>query len=793
MMIAPRWRKVFRDIGETPLRTTLAVVAMAAGVFGLGTILTAYTILKRELATTYSDTHPAAAILSVDRADEATIAITRRVRGVAEVEARPMVNGRIRVGADQWAPLVIFVVPDFNDIRLDKFSRDTGSWPPRAGEILIERSCMTVANASVGGNVTVRTTKGSERSLRIAGTVHAAGLAPGWMDHVVTGFVTAGSSLRDTGSESAQLRISLQRNPLDESAIRETADEVRGALEKQGREVTRIDIPKPGRHPHADQMDTFLFLLGAFGALTFVLGSVLVANLIHALLSEQVRQVAIMKTIGASNRQLITLYLGQVAILAIASLAFGVPLALAAGRAYARFCSGILNATIVNAWPGLSVLLLEVIAGIALPLLVALVPVIGASRISIREAFSNGAGRRPFGVRRFDRWLARIALLPRPVMLALRTAFHRRGRLLLTIGTLAAGGAAFLAAMNVSAAWDRTLDAEARAHHYDLSLRLDHSYDSTRVGSVLSSLPQLEHTEYWAETAGTLTGAGGRAERVGLVGPPPGSTLLVLPLVAGRRLTSEDRGVAVVNQSVIARDPSLHVGGRVQLLVSGRPVSWQIAGVVSELMPVPIVYAPVAEVRVAAAMAAGTVRSARIVTRDHTVKGQLAAARAVERGLSSNDIGVSGVTALSDVRKAFADHLVIIKSALIFSALLVVFVGALGLASTLTLNVIERTREIGVLGAIGATPRMIGRTVLVEGLVMASLSWLLAVLIAIPLTMVLDAVNGKMFVRSPLEFYMSPLALLSWLALVLILAALSSFFPARRSARFAIREALAYE
>ena len=73
-------------------------------------------------------------------------------------------------------------------------------------------------------------------------------------------------------------------------------------------------------------MDTFRFLLGAFGALTFLLGAALTASTTHALLIKQARQVGVMKTIGASSGQIATLYLAQVAILATAALAIGMPL-----------------------------------------------------------------------------------------------------------------------------------------------------------------------------------------------------------------------------------------------------------------------------------------------------------------------------------------------------------------------------------------------------------------------------------------------------------------------------------
>jgi putative ABC transport system permease protein len=777
-VIAPRWRKVFRDIAGTPLRTTLAVAAMAAGAFGVSMILTSYSILTRELKTMYTDTYPASAILVLDGpVTDSLVDTVRRVPGVSDAEARPVIGARVKVGKDQWVPLILFVVRDFRDLRMDRFVADSGSWPPGDDEVLIERASMSVTRANIGDRVIVRTVDHGERPIRIAGTVHAAGLAPGWMEHAATGFVTWSSVLR-AGVESQQLRILVSGDRLNESHIREVAKRVEGAI---NRKVTRIDIPTPGRHPHAAQMDTFLFLLGAFGALTFALSAVLVANMIHALLVEQLRQAAVMKTIGASTRQIASLYLGQVSILAIIALAIGIPLGISAGRAYARFCASMLNATITNEMPPLWIIACEVAAGIVVPLLVALGPVWRVSRISIHEAFSNGTGRRPFGTRAFDRWLARITWLPRPMMLSLRTTFHCRGRLILTVATLAAGGAAFIAALNVSAAWTRTLDADARARRFDVQAGFPRPYPIADVARALATVPDVAHAEYWAETGAMLGDY-----RVSLVGPDANSKLLDLPLLEGRWLKPDDDGVCVVNQSIASR-------GELVLRINNRMVRWRIVGVVKELAPGRTVYAPRRSILAASGQSGELTRGVRIVTRSHDIPAQIAASKAIERALDRAGISVGGIHALSDSRKSFADHLVIIKSALIFAALLVVFVGGLGLTTTLSLNVLERTREIGILSAIGATPRTIARGVVVEAIVMAVLSWCVAVVVAIPITFALDAASGQMFVRSALDFFMSPAAVAGWLLLAVVLAAISSFHPARRAARLAIREALAYE
>ncbi|WP_416181041.1 ABC transporter permease [Bellilinea sp.] len=109
------------------------------------------------------------------------------------------------------------------------------------------------------------------------------------------------------------------------------------------------------------------------------------------------------------------------------------------------------------------------------------------------------------------------------------------------------------------------------------------------------------------------------------------------------------------------------------------------------------------------------------------------------------------------------------------------------------MNVLERTREIGVMRAIGAGDRQIMNIVLVEGLLIGLLSWLLSVLAAVPISRLLaNTINNALFgAAAPLTF--APWSLLVWLGIVLVLSALASVLPARAAARLTIREVLAYE
>ena len=788
-----RWRKVLRDLRERRGRALLAMIAMAAGTFAVSALLCKYEILHPVLNTMYSGTRPSSATLVTDSVDDALVASLRDVPGVGDAEARPLILARARAGDGQWIPALLYVIHDFDHQSLDWVQPNSGAWPPSAGEVLLERSAVRVAGLATGEPLVVQLPGSEQRSLRVAGTAYAAGLAPAWMEHVVYGFVAWNSVVREGASESAQIRIRVAEHALDEGHVREVADEARARLEDQGHAVTRVDVPIPGRHPHADQMDTFLYLLASFGLLAFLLSAVLVASMIHSLMAEQMRQVGIMKAIGATTHQIAGVYLAHVAVLAAGALVVGVPLGVVVGRAYAGFAAGILNADVTHApfpWRAIAAV---IVIGMLVPLLVALVPVLRASRIPVRVALAGGLDAAPFGARRLERWLSRLAWLPRPLVYSLRTTFLRPGRLALTVITLALGGAVFMAALNVSGAWNRSVDDDFARRRYDLSVRFAEAQPVETIAAALATAPAVEHAEFWAGASPYLIGANGAAgSPVALVGPDPGSALLDPRLREGRWLRADDTNAAVINQAVLLRNPTLRVGSDVQLRLEGRTIAFPVVGVIREMSPAPVVYATAGAVRAATGQTDERTRLARVVTREHTDAAQRAAADDLERLFAGIGIEVSGIQRMEDVRRGILDHLVIVMAILTMAAIIVVFVGALALASTLTINVLQRTREIGILGAIGAMPRVIASHVWIESLVIGLLSWLVAVAVAAPVSWALEAVTGRMFFKSPLDFYMSPAAAAAWLLLVVTLASIGSLYPALRAARLTVREAISH-
>jgi putative ABC transport system permease protein len=242
---------VLRDLWSNELRTLLAILAIAIGIFGVGSILSAYAILTREINVNFASTNPASATLYVEGADQELAMAVQNLPGIADAEARRTVMGRFSIGPDEWRPIMLFVIDDFNALRVATFTPEEGDFPPAEHELLIERS--SLMDNQVGDRVTIRTPNGQERELLVSGIVHDPAQSPGWQDGIAYGYITL-DSLKWFGETPTfnELRIVVAENATDVPHITEIAYQVKDFVEQRGLSVSLVNIPEPGRHPHTD-------------------------------------------------------------------------------------------------------------------------------------------------------------------------------------------------------------------------------------------------------------------------------------------------------------------------------------------------------------------------------------------------------------------------------------------------------------------------------------------------------------------------------------------------------------
>src|SRR5262249_34266840 len=179
----------------------------------------------------------------------------------------------------------------------------------------------------------------------------------------------------------------------------------------------------------------------------------------------------------------------------------------------------------------------------------------------------------------------------------------------------------------------------------------------------------------------------------------------------------------------------------------------------------------------------------RIATADDALS---ATVRRIDDELVRAGASVETVLSVPLLRTILDDHMAILTGALVVLSVLMAAVGGLGLASTLSIGVLQRTRELGVMKAVGATPGIVARVVVGEGLLVGVLSWVLALVLAVPLTLWLGGVLGTAGAfGAPLSVLVSPTGALAWLGVTGVVSITASLIPARRASMLTVREALA--
>ncbi len=785
----PRWRKVLRDVWLHKSRTSLVVVAISVGIVGAGSVLNTWSLLRAVTRAEFDSSNPASAVIRTDSIDESLLAQVRSIESVALAEARRTIAGSVLTSSG-WKTAVLMSTGDFRSSRIGTIKHESGDWPPSANSIVIESSSVDFSGATVGGRFTVQVGDGEPRELRVTGIARDVGLAPGWMEHVVYAFVTPGT-LAALGAPPTlnSMRIVVADRNLSRDQIRRVAAEISAVIESSGRRVHDIDVPVPGRHIHAAQMDSLLFTQGAFGALALLLSAFLVVNLVTAMLAGQLREIGIMKTLGARPGQIAGMYLVLALGLGLVASVIAIPAALVIGRLYAQFSAELLNFDISGASIPAWVLMTQLAVGLILPVLASAIPVVRGSRIPVSEAL------RDFGIAgnggSAGALLRRAPGISRPVILSLRNAFRKRQRMILTLTTLATGGAVYLGAINLRASVVASVDTLFGTQRFDMAVRLASPHDADSILQIARTVGGVGNAEVWAGAQAVPEDASGvMGSTFGITAPPGGTTMLSVPVVRGRWIRAGDTNALVVNKRLVEDQPGIDVGRTVMLTIAGRQSSWEIVGVV-DAGPAPAAYAA----REALAHQTGALGATTAIV-ESVLDGpasQLDLVQRVRTAMTDAGLEVQSTQLMVEQRRVVEDHLLMVAGFLGIMGQLMIVVGGLGLASTMSLSVLERTREIGVMRAIGARHRTIFSIVQVEGLVVALLSWLIAIPLSIPMSFILGKAFGRIMFTVPVTYLPNPTGAMSWLAVVVGVSIAACAWPAWRAMRVPTAAALAYE
>jgi len=389
---------------------------------------------------------------------------------------------------------------------------------------------------------------------------------------------------------------------------------------------------------------------------------------------------------------------------------------------------------------------------------------------------------------------ARGIHIPRPFVISLRNTFRRKSRLALTLFTLTMGGAIFISVFNVRVTLHDYIGQIGKYFRADVTLDFDQPYRLKEVQNTAMDVQGVTHVEGWQYLSGELLDEKGDViDNITLLGPPANSTLVQPLLVEGRWLRADDVRKMAVSEGMSKTYPGLKAGDYVNMRVDGRDEAWQVVGLFKFVDQEGLLgYAPFEYVSDVNNLANRSF-SYRVVTEQHTRAYQDAKAEELDKYFRDKGFKVRQAQAGTASLDAAVDSLDILVIFLLIMAILTAIVGSMGLTGTMGMNVLERTREIGITRAIGADDRAVMRTVVAEGVVIGSISFALAIVLSVPFTYGLSYIVSTAVFQTPINVVFTYLGYVIWLGLVLVLSTVASILPARNAARLTIREVLAYE
>jgi len=802
MLINARWYKVLHDLAGDKTRTLLIVLSIAIGLVAVGTILSAQAILSEGLARSFAAINPSSGtIRTIELFDEDYLQSVRAMPNVLAADARRNVSARIKVGANDWKNISLFVFADYNDIRVNKAARQSGEWPPPEHELLIERAALSVIKANVGDTVTVKMPNDTQRQMRISGAAYDPAQMPAQLDGTPYGYITF-DTLEWLGDAYGFNELHLiATHPEDKAWAQRVVNQVKDKTEKSGYTIPLSMTAEPGQLPMNDILQAILMLMGALGVMSLFLSIFLIINTVSAILTQQRRQIGIMKAVGGSSAQVLGMYLAMVTSYGVLALVIAIPLSVAGANWLSKVLATYFNFDLTSIEIQPDAILVQVAIGLLLPVLASLYPFltgVGISAAEAMSAFQTGKGR--FGKNPIDRllsgknlWFARRAPL-RSLLLSVRNIFRSKGRLALTLLTLTLGAATFISVFSVRSSLTATVDDMISWMNFDIMFTFDRPYRAERIQAETMKLPGVTDTDVWMQLpVRRVRPDGSESGMMYLFAPRPDSRLVLSPgITAGRWLRPEDDNAIVVGSGMLIDESDLHLGSEVVLKVKGQERVFKIVGINVGSSYGSLIYANYDYIS-KLTNRHDEADALMIATQLHDEQSVAAQSAALEKYFEQRGIRISMVATMT-TEKAEAnmifDAVVILLLAM---AVLLALVGGLGLMGTMSINVLERTREIGVLRAIGAPNRGVTQVFILEGIAIGVLSWVFGAILALPMGRGLAQLVGSTMMGTPLSYSYSIQGLWTWLAVVIVLSALASYIPARNASHLTVREVLAYE
>ena len=830
---------IVRSWRQRPGRAVLSVISVATAVAAvLGTGL-AQSSVRQGVASLSEevDKHPAIEIVSLsgDRLAQADVPEVADVPGVVGVFPLATRAALARVHGQRFRT-VLLGLPVDNEQAAEALMLSAGHAPTAADEAVISADLAKSLEAKLGDRLIVITRRGP-KSATVVGLADPSALAQ---------FAPAAGVVLPLAAVQEYFRLEGQIDRVRvEVASGDRRDDVLAEVSKRMPDEMAAQMPPAP----LEMIDTTLrsteLALRLAGALSMAMAAFIILNTLRLNFSERRRDLAVVRVLGATRGQLLTLHLVEGLALGVVGTAVGTPLGWWLGQVLEAAMGALLDVDIPSAQISVSALAMALVLGPLVALVAALVPALQSRGVPPVEALGDGELRRaehfplwatlagvaswclavtlvalvaserlepgwaiPAGLLMLVAFIAVIPAVGRPLLGVLRwllaPLLKTEGRLAseqlmarstrtgLTVGVLvvalSAGlglGTAIVNNVDDVRGWyRRSLSGDVFLTDPAASDETAASQESPDIKAQVLARPDVASVV----EIRLLTGRVGGMPAICVVRDfvPEVDLPWELSASEAKEMRAKLAAGEVVVSNVLARKLDIGVGDEVRLEIQGRSSSHRVASIVNDYM---------LGGRVAYLALEAAERIVQLGPAEFYVVGAAPGASAdalaaeLETQLADDNIVVQS---FAELRRQLDGLINSVVAALWMLLAIGFLIGGAAVSNTLVMNVLEQTRELGLLRIIGMTPAQVRKLVFCESLLLGLFGALMGTLGGITTAAVIHFCNEPVLGRT------IPFQLHGWLLAAnaggcLVIALLAAWRPGRRAARLDLLEAIAYE
>ena len=621
------------------------------------------------------------------------------------------------------------------DQAVDAVNVTSGSLPTGTGTtgggVLADQGNASAAGFGVptGDRVTITTATGAAERLRVTGTGRSLATSPNANGGNSAVFYAAVPTVRALAGASGYNYLAFRLNDDSPAAQTATIAAIRRYLTAQtgpspftGLPTTRAAGTWPGQSTF-NQLIT-LFLLITVMAVACAL--FLIATTMNTMVVEQANEIAILKALGGRRRQIAGVVLRTSAALGAAGSVAGTAIGIVVAYLLTRHLAAQLFSVPTGFAISAPVVAASLLAGPVLAMLASLPGLRRAVRRPVADVLDNRS-LLDYGTGRLDRILARTRLLSGPTRMGVRNTLRRKRRTVATIAqvTIAVGLAIALFGLGETVASATAAIHNAQRFQIEADSGNGAAPFDARAVSVAAATPGVTRVEPLIEGNVQLQG-----QQYSVFGLQP-NTAYRYKLAFGRWFTTADTATAasvVVLGPEVARAVGAHIGQRLSVLTSAGPAQVQVVGIDSQLLNTGTsIFFPLAQLQ-RLTDSAGTADALWLTTAttNHQFVDRVTAAVQTRLGQAGYPATMQESYVETAQNEGTNNSIITLIEVL---GLLVVGIALIGLVGTLTLALIERGREVGILRCLGASARQVRRVFSAEAVVMATAGWALGSLL----------------------------------------------------------------